>query len=77
MHFYDHLFSIFWKPFSLLAKLFLSFRFVQRSRFAPPVLGAVHGSWPERVRDVNELGDLSLLTDEQKELVLRKARRDS
>lgn len=72
--FYDRLFDFFWKPFSLLARALLSFRFVQRSGFAPWILGAVQGSWPERVRDVNELGDLSELSEEDRELVMRKAK---
>lgn len=76
MHFYDRVFSIAWKPFSLIARVLLIFRFVQRSRFAPFVLGAVAGSWPERVREIDE-DDLSELDPETRELILRKARRDS
>lgn len=69
---YDRLFEIFWKPFSLLAKLLLSFKCVQRSRFAPFVLGAKVGRWGERVGE-EDLGDLSELSPADRELVRRKA----
>lgn len=46
---YDRLFDFFWTPFALIAKVLIEFRFVQRSRFAPWVLGACVGRWPEKV----------------------------
>ena len=48
---YDHLWYFFWSPISLVAKIFIEFRWVQRSRFAPWVLGACWGVWPDKVHD--------------------------
>lgn len=69
---YDRLFDLFWKPFGLVARVLLSFRFVQ-SRFAPWILGASVGSWPERVTEIDP-DDLVDLPAETRELNLRKAR---
>lgn len=48
---YTCVFDFFWTPFRLIAKVLIKFIFVQRSRFAPYVLGACIGRWPERVSD--------------------------
>ena len=72
--FYTRLFDFFWTPIRLIAKVLIEFRFIQRRRFAPYVLGACIGRWPERVRDIDPAA-LELLSPEDREKVLRKSRR--
>jgi hypothetical protein len=69
---YTRIFDFFWAPFAAIAKVLIEFKFIQRSRFAPWVLGACVRRWPERVTDINP-EDLELLSPEDRELVLNRA----
>lgn len=57
MDLYTRIFDFFWTPFALLVRILIEFKFVQRSRFAPWVLGACVGRWPERVPDDEVIED--------------------
>lgn len=70
---YTRLFDFFWKPFAFIAGLLLRSRWIQRSRFAPYVLGATIGRWPEEVEI--DPADLEDLDPETRELILKRARR--
>lgn len=64
--FYEHLWDFFWTPIAVTASFSIRFRVVRRSRFAPWVLGACYGRWPERIHDEH----YTICSDEQCETCL-------
>ena len=71
MNFYDRIFRFFWTPVRFVAGLLLTYELFPK--WAPWILAARLGRWPKRIPD-EEINpeDLSLLSPEDRDLVLRR-----